>query len=85
MPMRALAEALRMAEERRRAAARSARDLAVLARGTDVGKAGAYYLIPPTQRHGMTWRAPGSTSVKPLCGLPLRRACAATSVNVSPV
>jgi tetratricopeptide (TPR) repeat protein len=38
-----LAEAERMAAERRKAAARSARDLAVLVRGTDVVRAVAYY------------------------------------------
>src|SRR5262249_59353993 len=40
---KALAEAQRVADERRRAAVRSARDLAVLARGSDVAKAVAYY------------------------------------------
>ena len=40
---KALNEAERVATERRKAAARSARDLAVLARGTDVVKAVTYY------------------------------------------
>ncbi len=40
---KALAEAERVAAERRKAAAQSARDLAVLARGSDVVKAVAYY------------------------------------------
>jgi tetratricopeptide (TPR) repeat protein len=40
---KALAEAERVATERRKAAARSARDLAVLARGNDVVKTVAYY------------------------------------------
>ena len=40
---KAIAEAERVAAERRKAAARSARDLAVLARGTDVAKALAYF------------------------------------------
>jgi tetratricopeptide (TPR) repeat protein len=40
---KAIAEAQRMAAERRKTAARSARDLAVLARGSDVVKAVSYY------------------------------------------
>ena len=40
---KAIAEAERVAAEKRKAAAQSARDLAVLARGTDVVKAVAYY------------------------------------------
>ena len=40
---KAIAEAERVAAERRTAAARNARDLAVLARGTDIAKAVAYY------------------------------------------
>ena len=40
---KAMAEAERVAAERRKTAASSARDLAVLARGTDVVKAVAYY------------------------------------------
>src|SRR5262245_51113156 len=62
---KAVAEAERVATERRKAAARSARDLAVLARGSDVIKAVAYYQratrLEPSDPE--IWRDYGRTAI----------------------
>jgi tetratricopeptide (TPR) repeat protein len=62
---KAMSDAHRLADERRKAAARSARDLAVLAHGTDVAKAIAYYLratrLDPSDP--ATWTAYGRAAL----------------------